>query len=68
MLIFALVTPLLSGYTVADRDGFYRTMPPAFARKRTLTGPQAVLDYHRAIGAEYDGSAVTGVKQSQGDY
>ena len=68
LLVFSLVTPLLSGYSVADRDGFYRTMPPIFARRVALSGPQAVLDYHRAIGAEYDGSAVTAVKHSTGDY
>ena len=68
LLVFSLVTPLLSGYSVEFRDGFYRTMPPAFARNTTLSGPQAVLDYHRAIGAEYDSSAVTAVKNSTGNY
>ena len=62
LLLFALLTPLLSRYTVAFRDGFYRTMPPAFARNTALSGPQAVLDYHTAIGAEYDSSAVKNVK------
>jgi oligopeptide transport system permease protein len=68
LLIFALVTPLVSGYSVADRDGFYRTMPPIFARNTGLSGPQALLDYHTAIGAEYGGSAVTAVKNSTDGY
>ena len=62
LLLFALLTPLFSRYSVGFRDGFYRTMPPIFARNTALSGPQAVLDYHTAIGAEYDSSAVTAVK------
>lgn len=62
LLLFALLTPLLSRHSVSFRDGFYRTMPPIFARRTPLSGPQAVLDYHTAIGAEYDSSAVTAVK------
>ena len=62
LLLFALLTPLFSPYSVGFRDGFYRTMPPLFARNTRLSGPQAVLDYHTAIGAEYDSSAVTAVK------
>ena len=62
LLLFALLTPLFSRYSVSFRDGFYRTMPPFFARRITLSGPQAVLDYHTAIGAEYGSSAVTAVK------
>ena len=68
LLIFALTAPLLSHYSVGFRDGFYRTMPPSFARNTTLSGPQAVLDYHRAIGAEYDSSAVTAVKNTAQNY
>ena len=68
LLVFALVTPLLSPYTVSFRDGYYRTLPPIFSRRVNLSGSQAVLDYHRAIGAEYDGSAVTAVKNSTEDY
>ncbi len=62
LLLFALLTPLFSRYSVGFRDGFYRTMPPIFARSRTLSGPQAVLDLGRAIGAEYEDSAVKTVK------
>ena len=62
LLLFALLTPLFSPYSVGFRDGFYRTMPPLFARNTRLSGPQAVLDYHTAIGAEYDASAVKAVK------
>lgn len=58
LLLFALLTPLFSPYTVAFRDGFYRTMPPLFARGKTLSGPQAVLDYNQAIGLEAGSSAV----------
>ena len=62
LLLFALLTPLFSRHSVSFRDGFYRTMPPLFARRITLSGPQALLDYHTAIGAEYDASAVAAVK------
>ena len=62
LLIFALAAPLLSRYSVSFRDGFYRTMPPAFAPRRQVSGPQAVMDYHSAIGAEYGGSSVKSVK------
>ena len=62
LLLFALLTPLFSRYSVGFRDGFYRTMPPIFARRTALSGPQAVLDYHTAIGAEYGSSAVAAVK------
>lgn len=62
LLIFALLAPVLSHYTVGFRDGFYRTMPPIFARYRTVSGPQAVLDYHSAIGMEYGGDTIKTVK------
>lgn len=62
LLLFALLTPLFSHYSVGFRDGFYRTMPPIFARNRTLSGPQAVLDYHIAIGAERNENPVKAIK------
>lgn len=62
LLLFALLTPLFSHYRVGFRDGFYRTMPPSFAPNRRLSGAQAVLDYHSAIGAELGISAVKAVK------
>jgi oligopeptide transport system permease protein len=62
LLLFSLLTPLFSHYTVGFRDGFYRTMPPIFAQRRILSGPQAVLDYHTAIGAELGKSAVRSIK------
>ena len=34
LLLFALLTPLLSRHSVSFRDGFYRTMPPIFADRR----------------------------------
>ncbi|MBO7185095.1 MAG: ABC transporter permease, partial [Oscillospiraceae bacterium] len=58
LLLFALAVPLLSPYTVGFRDGYYRTMPPLFARMVTISGPQAVLDYHSAIGAEWGDTCV----------
>lgn len=62
LLLFALLTPLFSRYSVGFRDGFYRTMPPIFSRNTTISGPQAVLDVCTAIGAEYGESAVSAVK------
>jgi hypothetical protein len=67
LLLFSLLTPLFSHYTVGFRDGFYRTMPPIFAQRRILSGPQAVLDYHTAIGAELGKSFVWGAEEPSGD-
>ncbi len=62
LLLFALLGPALSPYSVGFRDGYYRTMPPIFARQNALSGPQAVLDYNRAIGAEWGSSALKAVE------
>lgn len=51
LLLFSVAAPLFSAYTVSFRDGYYRSMPPLFARNSTLSGPQAVLDYYSAAGA-----------------
>ena len=52
LLLFALLTPLFAPYGVGFRDGYYRTMPPYFARYTDLSGPQALRDYHSAMGVE----------------
>ncbi len=62
LLLFALLGPMLSPYSVGFRDGFYRTMPPSFAKTKTLSGPQAVRDYYSAIGSEWGGSATKAVR------
>ncbi len=67
LLLFALLGPVVSPYTVGFRDGFYRTMPPSFARTKQLSGPQAVLDYHSAIGAEWGGSALEEIRSRTQD-
>lgn len=51
LFVFSIAAPLLSGYSVGFRDGYYRSMPPAFARSIRLSGPQAVRDYYGAMGA-----------------
>ena len=65
LLLFSLLTPLLSPYTVGFRDGYYRTMPPIFARSSRLSGPQAVADYYRSIGAEWGSSSVKSVNSQE---
>ena len=61
LLVFALLTPLFSPYSVRFRDSFYRTLPPPLAAKSTLSGPQAALDYYASIGSEIGSSAVKAV-------
>lgn len=51
LLIFALSVPLFSAYDVGFRDGYYRSLPPIFARTVTVTGTQAVRDYYGAADA-----------------
>lgn len=51
LLLFALLVPCFSGYSVGSRDGYYRSMPPLFAKNITLSGPQAMLDHYSATGA-----------------
>lgn len=51
LLLFSLGAPTLTGYTVGFRDGYYRSMPPMFARTIRLSGPQAMLDYYSSMGA-----------------
>lgn len=51
LLLFALIAPAFSGYRVGFRDGYYRSMPPVFARNIRLSGTQALRDYYTATGA-----------------
>ncbi len=69
LFVFALVGPLLSGYGLSQRDGYYKWMPPLFAANKTLTASQASYDYHLAIGAELGQSAVKAAKsKGNGQY
>ena len=68
LLSFALLTPLFSPYTVAFRDGFYRTMPPSFHPTKQLSGPQALLDYHAAIALETGRSALRSREKAGENY
>lgn len=65
LALFALLTPLFSPYEVGFRDGYYRTMPPLFARHSSLSGPQAVRDYHSAMGAESGQSALHALQREE---
>ena len=65
LLLFALLVPLFSHYSVGFRDGYYRTMPPLFARTDGISGPQSLLDYYSAIGAERGGSAVKNINSRE---
>lgn len=51
LFLFSMIAPLVSPYTLSFRDGFYRSMPPMFARSTLISGPQAVLDYYSSMGA-----------------
>lgn len=51
LALFALLAPLLSDHTVSFRDGYYRNMPPHFARMQRVTGTQALRDQYAATGA-----------------
>lgn len=51
LLLFSLIAPLFSHYTVGFRDGYYRRMPPIFARNVRLSGGQATRDYYSSMDA-----------------
>lgn len=51
LFLFSITAPALTGYSVGFRDGYYRSMPPIFARNIQLSGPQALLDYYHSMGA-----------------
>lgn len=57
LFLFSMLAPVLSNYDVSFRDGYYRSMPPLFARNSKRSGPQALLDYYSSMGA------VTAVKK-----
>lgn len=72
MLIFALVTPFLSPYSVTFRDGYYKMVLPkcealswlGWDGCKTQQESQAGYDYLNSIGQEYGSSAVKEVKSS----
>ncbi len=76
LFLFALLGPLASPYTVSNRDGYYKWMPPKCAPLaflgwdgcRELTLNQASYDYYRAIGAEYGGSCIKSAQEKDGSY
>ncbi len=68
MLIFAIVVPFVSNYSVEFRDGYYKTTLPkaewGFLQKMgwdgcsVIKGGQSTYDYYSAIGYELNNSAV----------
>ncbi len=69
LFAFAMVGPLVSGYSLSERDGYYKWMPPMFLAHKTMTVSQASYDYHLAIGAELGESAVKRAKsKGNGQY
>ena len=69
LVIFAIVVPMVSNYTIADRDGYYATVLPRskfFAKfgiwdgTKTRTDPVAGYDYYSAIGVENGKPAIVG--------
>ncbi len=65
LLLFALLVPIFSPFQVSFRDRYYRTQKPLLSRKSTLSGPQAMLDYYSAIGAENGTSSVKKIKNRE---
>lgn len=76
LALFAVIVPFVSNYTVAFRDGYYKTVLP----KNPLVAPlgfwngakvqretQAGYDYYRAIGVETKRDVVTEVKSQSVD-
>ena len=72
LLVFAIVTPLVSNYDVSFRDGYYKMVLPKFEALswlgwdgcKTQQENQAGYDYLNAIGYELGESAVQNVKSS----
>ena len=69
LVIFALLVPMLSNYTIAHRDGYYKTVLPRskfFAQFGIWDGtkervePLAGYDYYSAIGVENGKPAIVG--------
>lgn len=66
LVLFSLTAPLLTGYRVDFRDGYYRNMPPIFLRTLKISGPQGVRDYYEATGALK--SVVSRIQSGGNDY
>lgn len=72
LMVFALVTPLLSPYDVTFRDGYYKMVLPKFEPLawmgwdgcKVQTETQAGYDYLTGIGYELNDSAVAEVRNS----
>ena len=72
LLVFAIVTPLISDYSVTFRDGYYKMVLPkcnalswlGWDGCKTQQEGQAGYDYLNSIGQEYGSSAVKKVKSS----
>ena len=72
LLIFAVVTPLISPYDVNFRDGYYKMVLPkcealswlGWDGCKTQQETQAGYDYLAGIGVEYGESAVKNVKNT----
>ena len=69
LVVFALVVPIFSPFTVEDRDGYYKTVLPRnellaplgiWDGCSTVTQPQAGYLYYKAIGVETGYDAVKG--------
>ncbi len=76
LMLFSLIAPIFSNYTVDFRDGYYNTVRPkskAFAwlgwdgTKKQKSTSQSGFDYLNSIGQEYGGSAVKKVYRSYTD-
>jgi len=75
LLLYALIVPFVSNYSVSFRDGYYKLLLPKSkvfsflgwdgAGKQTES--QAGYDYYSSIGQEYGTSAVVEVKSSYVD-
>ncbi|HPJ02385.1 MAG TPA: ABC transporter permease [Candidatus Limiplasma sp.] len=76
LLLFALIVPFVSNYTVSFRDGYYKTVLPKNATLAPLgiwngakvqRETQAGYDYYRSIGVETGRPAVLEVKSQSVD-
>ena len=69
LVLFAILVPLFSNYTISDRDGFYATVLPRskfFSQfgfwdgTKQRTDPVAGYDYYSSIGVENGKYAIVG--------
>ena len=67
LVLFAIIVPMLSNYTVSDRDGYYATVLPKskilskigiWDGTKMRTDPLAGYDYYSSIGIENGKSAI----------